>query len=913
MASGKPDLRAVPTLRPGAGQSPDADRTPFLARRLRPPRSLVHPIQRRFLLGRIAEGLEGQVVAVHAPPGFGRTELLTAAFTTLRKPDDRFVWLTLCENDSDGLCLLHDLQVAISLAQGEAGLPVRRHVGVDAAAQDLLDTIAADPARVVVFLDDCHAARGDGLTRAIDHIFRRPPDNLRIVVSARGRPDIPLSRFRIRRLLTEISWRDLAFSVSDLRAVLGGLLDPEGARALVTVTGGWPALVQLALTVLAELPEAARRAEVLTGGHPVFREFVHEEVLPSLPGDIRDALAACSIVDQFPLALAVDLAGADFAARTLRDIEELAPVIEPVTARPGWLRLHPVVRATLAADLNLCVQSRIAGLHARAASWFAAGGYLEEAVRHASHAGDFSLATEAISRAGGVNLFIRAGHTVLARLIANIPAEVVHRSPSLRLSQALVLAKGGRVQAGREIVDELKQLALDGETAIVASGDLDHIDGMLDIYQDRNLGPPEIARLEMAVLGCGLGDTWGRGWMHNHLCIAWLRSGDLVRARLNALKALSCYREEKTPYAQVFMLVLLGMVALPAGQLAAAAGFLRDAERLAQATQWSDENLSAVVRVVLAAARYQQGHVADADALLRTALPILAKGEGWVDLYALGFTTLARSQFAMLGLEAGLAAADRGEEVAVERELPRLRLSIELLRAELLTRGGMLESAAHVMQRLPSPRDGVWPSWRERHNALLVRARLRLRQADVAGAIEDLEDLLASGQEVGAGFDLVAGRVALTEAAWLAESRDAALAALQSSIAMAHPQELLQIFVDQGEGYAASVRAIVRRFGLSAFSASAAAFVNRIAGSFHQRGQPGRTTQISALLSPREAEILRLLARGWANKEIARDLDLSESTVKFHLKNLYAKLGVSRRAMALTVARNVALVDDAFA
>ncbi|MEU7744953.1 response regulator transcription factor [Nonomuraea sp. NPDC049158] len=54
--------------------------------------------------------------------------------------------------------------------------------------------------------------------------------------------------------------------------------------------------------------------------------------------------------------------------------------------------------------------------------------------------------------------------------------------------------------------------------------------------------------------------------------------------------------------------------------------------------------------------------------------------------------------------------------------------------------------------------------------------------------------------------------------------------------------------------------------------------------------------------SPRELEVLRLVARGAANKEIARTLLISETTVKTHMKHVFAKLGVETRAAAVVVA-----------
>jgi DNA-binding CsgD family transcriptional regulator len=64
-------------------------------------------------------------------------------------------------------------------------------------------------------------------------------------------------------------------------------------------------------------------------------------------------------------------------------------------------------------------------------------------------------------------------------------------------------------------------------------------------------------------------------------------------------------------------------------------------------------------------------------------------------------------------------------------------------------------------------------------------------------------------------------------------------------------------------------------------------------------------------LSPREREILALLAEGLSNKELARSLSVSENTVKTHLANLYAKLGVGRRTQALAVAQRLGVLKPA--
>jgi LuxR family maltose regulon positive regulatory protein len=63
-------------------------------------------------------------------------------------------------------------------------------------------------------------------------------------------------------------------------------------------------------------------------------------------------------------------------------------------------------------------------------------------------------------------------------------------------------------------------------------------------------------------------------------------------------------------------------------------------------------------------------------------------------------------------------------------------------------------------------------------------------------------------------------------------------------------------------------------------------------------------------LSPREYDVVLALADGHSNKVIARQLDLTENTVKFHLRSLYEKLGVNGRMLAVAVAREKGILPS---
>ena len=79
-------------------------------------------------------------------------------------------------------------------------------------------------------------------------------------------------------------------------------------------------------------------------------------------------------------------------------------------------------------------------------------------------------------------------------------------------------------------------------------------------------------------------------------------------------------------------------------------------------------------------------------------------------------------------------------------------------------------------------------------------------------------------------------------------------------------------------------------------------------GARQARFAPTSRPQLFGALSPRETDILQLIAHGLSKKEIARRLDIGPETVKSHLKCVFTKLGVERRSQAVSRAQTLGLV-----
>jgi DNA-binding NarL/FixJ family response regulator len=114
---------------------------------------------------------------------------------------------------------------------------------------------------------------------------------------------------------------------------------------------------------------------------------------------------------------------------------------------------------------------------------------------------------------------------------------------------------------------------------------------------------------------------------------------------------------------------------------------------------------------------------------------------------------------------------------------------------------------------------------------------------------------------------------------------DAALKAVKS----ATPRRLRVAIHAEDAEVAAELRRLVEAAGHEAVEAE---------GGF----APLQETEPPALLTPREAEVLAAIGEGLSNKEIARRLDISLHTVKFHVESLFRKLGARTRTQALAKA-----------
>ena len=365
-------------------------------------------VQRPRLLEELAGAASARLVLVDAPAGFGKTTLV-AQWRSSAAERRRFAWVSLDSGDDDPGRLWWHVVSALERACPEldAGdlLRALRTQAPDIADDvigGLLSRLARLRAPVVLVLDDYHVIRERSCHDQLASFLFHLPPTLQLVLVTRADPRLPLARLRAIGEMVEIRMPELRFTplqaAALVRAVSGAGLTAADLADLVERTEGWPAGIYLAALSLRGHPEPGAFVRQFTGNNRFVVDFLAEEVLARQPAAIRQFLARTSILDRFCAPLCDGVVGSGNAADILDLLERENLFVVPLDDTRGWYRYHHLFAQVLRSQLARDEPGTVPALHQRASAWYAASGWVDEAIGHVLAAGDVSRSMELIAR-----------------------------------------------------------------------------------------------------------------------------------------------------------------------------------------------------------------------------------------------------------------------------------------------------------------------------------------------------------------------------------------------------------------------------------------------------------------------------------------------------------------------------------
>jgi LuxR family maltose regulon positive regulatory protein len=881
----------------------------------------VVPLEEQFK--RLETGRDSPLTLVSAPAGYGKSTLVSG---WLERSEEPSVWLALDEADNDPRTFLSHLVAAlreefphlgkelVGAIRGQELPPSSVLAGVLGNELDDLDR------RVVVALDDYYRVKSAAVHDFIDCLLEHPPRGLHLAVITRRDPPLRTRSLRANGQLMEVRMDALRLGPQEaatfLERATGRSVSEKTASRLHQATEGWPAGLRLASLALLRRNDGDEFLEGLDVGLPNAQRYLVSEVLAQQPPGVQDYLRKTSILEQMCAPLCEVLAAQDdgtdaISGAEFREVLEREGLfIVPMDKEGEWFRYHHLFKDLLRIQLEAnATPAEINTLHGKAADWLGRNGSLEEALPHYSRSAEPAEEIESV-----VVRHFRAMREDeqwhrLANGLEMVPPEISHQSIDVQIIAALCADKRGRYGEMAQALDRAEELSAEataedrphdtqrGQIGMMRAGLLAHLaqgrealergESALRLLPDEALSDRAYA---LIMIACGLRMT-----------------GDLPRARL----VLGEESERGGRESANFQGQLLQARCLIEWMSADLSSLRQCATAGLEFGQRHEQEETAIwSRFFLGAVHYHRGELQEAEAALA---PVVESRYG----PSFHIHILSVEVMAMVEQARGRPAQARELVDSLATHLLAIgnesyREYVEALQTELDLRQGRHRKALRWAMGYQAG-----TRWAGYHfsEAELTAAKVLLFEGDDDGVekagrmLEELRVFYASSCN-----NLFMIETLALQALFFAQrgAEDEAVARLADAIALARPSGFVRPFVDLGTGLAP----LLHRLDLDQEGLQ---YVGRILStlSAESERQPveasGKITQSPELveaLTPREHEILSLLALHLSNKEIGARLFISGETVKHHVKNLYGKLAVHSRRDAVAKATGLGILGD---
>jgi LuxR family transcriptional regulator, maltose regulon positive regulatory protein len=849
--------------------------------------------------GRIAPlGPAERIVAIVAPAGYGKSTLAAAWFRQC-VPADRAVWVTFDASWTDPVYFVQNLLGAVDPASTEGAETIDGPAAVETGLSVLVRLLAARVPRFTFFFDDAHLLRGSDSAAALTRLMLAAPAHVGFVLCGRDAMELELPALTARNLVRWVTQRDLRFDAAEVRQLAHQRLseaDEQCVDRVLASTEGWPALVQLALAGGAALPGGADSDLLMDS-------FIYEHFFKTLSLQRRQALFAMAAVGEFTQSL-LRLLGVEQVEGAIEEGETLG-IVQRRGRSDGELRyaLHPLLAdQALLRFAGVCAQGADA-LRSRCADWWAERGDSYRGFRLAMAAQDPARAARVL-RAYAPELVQQQGrHETYVELLGQLEARHADLDAELMLQAVWAYAfLRNWVEAQRWLERIERWLAAQAPGATP-----DAVRHTTVLQRATIAGLRDDANSTLAFAGQWLataGDAGGSagpmedfqaGIAHTAMAYAKKCESSFSEAFAHLRSAQARFEHGRTPYGLMWVHVVSTAASIKSGRhrdaLAATASALQEGDAYGPGISGHCAMLHAMRAMLL----YERDERGAALAEIEAALQLLPH-QGVVDAMVAGYVAASRLQAANADLSGALDMLAEGERVGIARGFQRLQLTLVAERALLLLRSGDAPAAQRLAEDYGLV-PGAAPSGLVRDKSQRLWSRLALAHGEPAQALALADAGISRARATSQQYKLAEFLMLRAMAtARLGDAPSAGLAVLES-LRIAAQHGYLRLYVDEGSEFAALLR---RTAAQPQAPSPALAQAQRVLAALQDTASAPNEQQ----LTERERRLVGMLAEGMSNSEVATRLVLTEGTVKWHLHNLYVKLGVRNRTSALREARS---------
>ncbi len=874
-------------------------------------------VHRPHLISRLNEGLARgcKLTLLSAPVGYGKTSLISDWLSAL---NSRAAWLSLDTEDDDPLRFWVYVIAALQTIQPELGqtaltaLQTAQMPPIENMLIDLINQISTLSDKIILVLDDTHLIETTEIHQSLNFLLDHLPPQIHLVFITREDPPLPLPQMRAKGQISELRIKDLRFTMEEsaefLNHKMGLNLHPKGITALGQRTEGWAAGLQMAALSLHELDDPAAFIEVFAGDNRYVADYLISEVLDRQPDHIRHFLLQTAIVDRFTSSLCDALIGDTSyqSSRIIEKIEALGLFIMPLDHVRQWYRYHQLFADLLRYRLRQDDPSRFMDLNRTASRWYEQQGLIDEAVKYGLVGEDHEYVAELIE-ISGLAMFGRNQFARLQNWISALPEKIIQKHPYLSVLLVWVGSLTGQSDLAR------RHLALAEKNLSSAPADqhaeiISHV-ALLRAYATRTSGDLDssIKHAQEALSYLPENNVFLDCTIHLNLGGNYWLKGNFLAVEGPLKHAISFIDIAEVEYPVLAAAGFLANAYLQQGKLHNAEALCK---KIVERNSYHAHPAAAYVLLELGELFFERNDLDGALEVLSKTIQIGEIADKVVNvirarqLLARVYQALGnQEEVANLMIQADELFKQTSPRYQVMHQIEYEYYRVRCLLFQQSTWGALQWADDYAKRR--EPVNNPWALLNE-----LVYAHVLLIDGRPDQALSILKPCEDSARSYGARGWVVQNLALQSLCCHATNDLEGALELLRSALSLAEPEGYVRTFVDYGLPMEqllqlTAVRGIAADYVAKLLAAFPAADVEK--GSI-ELGKPSPHQPLIEPLTDREISVLRLMAANLSHREIADELYLSTNTVKWHTTHIYGKLGVHRRAHAVSRAQELGIL-----
>lgn len=906
---------------------------PIIKTKLRPPR-LGHPVLTRpRLLDLLEKHKKQPLTLLMGPAGYGKTTLMTQCQDMLIASGTNTAWLTLDESDNIPDQFLSYLSSAFKQIEPSLSVQIEEFEELGSARvpqmviAELVNTLAEQDKHYALFLDDYHFIDNENIHTTVQYLLSNLPHNLNLYIGTRSVPPLSLSRLKVQGQVQLLGSESLRFDQPEAEQFLQDRtsvsLEPDELKALLERTEGWPAALQLASPSLIELEQREAFIENFAGDHRSITDFLAEEVVNRLPGRVLQLLLELSIVDRFSISLCTALTGQEDAQAMLDNPQSDYFLLQRFDDEDSsWYRFHPLIRSFLRKRLEQSEQIDPVALHEKAALWFEQQGLIAEAVDHMLSAGRQDNAFALIEKYAFA--IIEQGQlALLISLVRKLPQGQIAGCEKILVPLAWAQLLSYNQHELQQLLDQMDALIehAGAEQRQFIEMEISVLRAALQLFHDDfDACKATIAKWPEKSLVESPFNEVTMGNIREYVCLIDFKFEELHNI-LHCSERL--YDQLENPGTKVYGRLFSTLALFEQNRLREATSVVQETLDICKAVKRAGSG--AVFRkltlLMKGLSACYSGQSDKALAILEPNLELL-KTYAVVEVLVKVLPTMVRLYQQNNDYQKAQNVLQQFSYLASQRNLIRLQACLvhEQVRALLLENNQQaakqrLEQALDINAMVDVHSLGAeaqtW-EWLQ-----LAEVRLQIASGSALDTESTLQQLEARFESQGRSLRLIEIYLLQSQLAFLLSSKKQALDILEKAFSMILDEQLLQPFIDEGNQLLPLYRTFATQTSNSMLTGRCNAVIKLLDKSSVEITQKPAAKSTSLLqpdaltdpLSKRELEVLQLVAQGLSNRDIAEQLFLSIDTIKTHLKSIFSKMSVARRTQAVSLGRELGLID----